>query len=141
MKRFAMLGAAGFVAPRHLKTIHQTGNRLTAACDPYDGVGILDRFSQNVASLLSLSASIGTLRSFAEKEPESAVDYLSIMLPELPARRTLPSGVKTSCVRDFAKNRWLSVPGTWTNLSKSKRNMGEKSIRCFNSDSIQRHKG
>ena len=44
MKNFGMLGAAGFVAPRHMKAVHQTGNRLVAACDPYDGVGVLDRY-------------------------------------------------------------------------------------------------
>ena len=44
MNRFALLGAAGYVAPRHMKAIHDTGNTLLAACDPYDGVGILDRY-------------------------------------------------------------------------------------------------
>ena len=44
MAVFGMLGAAGFVAPRHMRAIHQTNNQLVAACDPYDGVGILDRF-------------------------------------------------------------------------------------------------
>ncbi len=44
MVRFALLGAAGFVAPRHLKAIHDVGGELVAACDPYDGVGILDRY-------------------------------------------------------------------------------------------------
>ena len=44
MSSFAMLGAAGYVAPRHMRAIHDTGNQLVAACDPYDGVGILDRW-------------------------------------------------------------------------------------------------
>ena len=43
-RRFAMVGAAGFVAPRHMKAIHETGNVLVAACDPYDGVGVIDRY-------------------------------------------------------------------------------------------------
>ena len=43
MARFGMLGAAGYVAPRHMKAIRDTGNTLMAACDPYDGVGVLDR--------------------------------------------------------------------------------------------------
>jgi UDP-N-acetyl-2-amino-2-deoxyglucuronate dehydrogenase len=41
---FGMLGASGFVAPRHMKAIHSLGHTLKAACDPYDGVGILDRY-------------------------------------------------------------------------------------------------
>ena len=42
MKNFALLGAAGFVAPRHLKAIKDTGNELVAALDPFDSVGIID---------------------------------------------------------------------------------------------------
>src|SRR5262249_42481641 len=42
VKNFAMTGVAGFVAPRHLKAIKDTGNRLVAAADPNDSVGVLD---------------------------------------------------------------------------------------------------
>ena len=81
MKRFAMLGAAGFVAPRHLKAIHQTGNRLIAACDPYDGVGILDRFFPECRFFTEFERFDRHLEKLRRKEPESAVDYLSICSP------------------------------------------------------------
>ena len=42
MKKFAIIGAAGYIAPRHMKAIKDTGNNLLAAYDPYDGVGIMD---------------------------------------------------------------------------------------------------
>ena len=42
MKKFALIGAAGYVAPRHMKAIKATGNRLVAALDPNDSVGIID---------------------------------------------------------------------------------------------------
>ncbi len=42
MKKFALIGAAGYIAPRHMKAIKDTGNELVAAFDPYDGVGIMD---------------------------------------------------------------------------------------------------
>ena len=42
---FALTGAAGYIAPRHLKAIVETGNRVVAAMDPHDAVGILDRYS------------------------------------------------------------------------------------------------
>ena len=48
MSNFAILGVAGFVAPRHLKAIHDTGNRLVAAADTHDAVGVLDRFAFEV---------------------------------------------------------------------------------------------
>jgi UDP-N-acetyl-2-amino-2-deoxyglucuronate dehydrogenase len=47
-KNFAMTGVAGFVAPRHLKAIADTGHRLVAAVDPHDAVGILDRYAFDV---------------------------------------------------------------------------------------------
>ena len=42
---FAVIGVGGFVAPRHLKAIRDTGHRLVAATDPRDSVGILDQYA------------------------------------------------------------------------------------------------
>lgn len=42
MKNFALIGAAGYIAPRHIKAIADTGNKLIAALDPFDSVGRLD---------------------------------------------------------------------------------------------------
>lgn len=42
MKRFALIGAAGYIAPRHMKAIKDTGNDLVVAMDINDSVGILD---------------------------------------------------------------------------------------------------
>ena len=44
MKTFALIGAAGYVAPRHMKAIQETGNTLVAALDPNDSVGIIDSY-------------------------------------------------------------------------------------------------
>ena len=45
---FALLGVGGYIAPRHLKAIRDTGNRLIAAADPKDSVGVLDQYDFNV---------------------------------------------------------------------------------------------
>jgi UDP-N-acetyl-2-amino-2-deoxyglucuronate dehydrogenase len=42
MKNFALIGAAGYIAPRHMKAIKETGNNLVAALDKNDSVGIID---------------------------------------------------------------------------------------------------
>lgn len=42
--RFALVGAAGYIAPRHMKAIKDTGNILVAALDKYDGIGIIDSY-------------------------------------------------------------------------------------------------
>ena len=44
MKNFALIGAAGFIAPRHLKAIKDTGNNLAAVLDLFDSVGIIDSY-------------------------------------------------------------------------------------------------
>ena len=44
MKNFAMIGAAGYIAPRHMKAIKDTGNDLVAALDTFDSVGIIDSY-------------------------------------------------------------------------------------------------
>lgn len=44
MKNFALIGAAGFIAPRHMKAIKDTGNTLVAALDKFDSVGIMDSY-------------------------------------------------------------------------------------------------
>jgi hypothetical protein len=50
---FAITGAAGYIAPRHLRAIRDTGNRLVAAVDPHDAVGVLDRYALDATTSAS----------------------------------------------------------------------------------------
>ncbi len=63
MKNFALIGTAGFIAPRHLKAIKETGNNLLAAVDKFDSVGILDSYFPEAHSLRSLNGLMGMWRS------------------------------------------------------------------------------
>ena len=47
MKNFAIIGAAGYIAPRHLRAIKDTGNDLVVAMDTNDSVGIMDSHFPN----------------------------------------------------------------------------------------------
>lgn len=49
MKNFALIGAAGYIAPRHVQAIKHTGNTLSAILDPYDGVGYIDKYFPNAS--------------------------------------------------------------------------------------------
>ena len=49
MKNFALIGAAGYVAPRHMKAIKDTNNNLVAALDKFDSVGVIDSHFPNAA--------------------------------------------------------------------------------------------
>ena len=44
MKKFALIGAAGYIAPRHMKAIKDTNNQIVAALDKFDSVGVLDNY-------------------------------------------------------------------------------------------------
>ena len=44
MKNFVLIGVGGYIAPRHLKAIKDTGNNLLAAVDKHDSVGIMDSY-------------------------------------------------------------------------------------------------
>ena len=49
MNNFALIGVAGFIAPRHMQAIKDTGNNLAVALDKHDSVGILDRYFPDAA--------------------------------------------------------------------------------------------
>jgi UDP-N-acetyl-2-amino-2-deoxyglucuronate dehydrogenase len=53
---FGLIGAAGYIAPRHMKAIKETGNNLIAALDPFDSVGVIDSYFPRLRFLLSLKA-------------------------------------------------------------------------------------
>ena len=55
MKNFALIGAAGYIAPRHMKAIKDTGNNLLVAYDISDSVGIIDSFFLKVLFLMILT--------------------------------------------------------------------------------------
>lgn len=62
-KNFALIGVGGYIAPRHLRAIKDTGNTLQAAYDRFDSVGIMDSFFPDAAFLLNRSSSTVTARS------------------------------------------------------------------------------
>ena len=49
MKNFALIGASGYIAPRHVQAIKDTGNELVAMLDPHDNVGYIDRYFPNAS--------------------------------------------------------------------------------------------
>jgi UDP-N-acetyl-2-amino-2-deoxyglucuronate dehydrogenase len=79
MKRFAMIGAAGYIAPRHMQAIRDTGNALCAAYDVNDSVGIMDSYfpeAQFFTVFEKFAASLDDARMSGE-----ALDFVSIASP------------------------------------------------------------
>ena len=79
MKRFALTGVAGFVAPRHLKAIKETGNELVAAMDRSDSVGILDHYFPGASFFTNLEGLDRYLKKQAVEH--EGIDYFSVCAP------------------------------------------------------------
>ena len=77
---FALIGAAGFIAPRHMKAIKDTGNNLIAAVDPFDCVGIIDSYFPDADFFVETERFDRHLDKLRRKG-ENKVDYVSICSP------------------------------------------------------------
>jgi len=80
-KNFALIGAAGFVAPRHLKAIHDTGNTLIAAADPKDSVGVLDRYFPEARFFTEFERFDRFLEKQRRRGDDGQVHYVSVCSP------------------------------------------------------------
>ena len=108
MKKFALIGAAGFVAPRHLKAIKETGNQLVAALDKHDNVGILDSYFPNAdffTEFERFDRHLDKLKRRGEK-----VDFISICSPnylhDSHIRFALRYGADAICEKPLVLNPW-----------------------------------
>jgi UDP-N-acetyl-2-amino-2-deoxyglucuronate dehydrogenase len=113
-KNFAITGVAGYIAPRHLKAIKETGNRLVAAVDPHDSAGILDGYFDEVhffAEFERFDRHIEKLRRLGE---EKRVHYVSICSPnylhDAHARFALRVGADAVCEKPVVLNPWNIKP-------------------------------
>ncbi len=80
-QNFALIGAAGFVAPRHLKAILETGNRLVAAVDPHDSVGVLDQYFPEAKFFTEIERFDRHLEKLRRRSEEERVHWVSVCSP------------------------------------------------------------
>jgi UDP-N-acetyl-2-amino-2-deoxyglucuronate dehydrogenase len=81
MSNFALIGAAGFVAPRHMKAIRDTGNRLVAAVDPHDSVGVLDSFFPEARFFTEIERFDRHIEKLRRRGDGERVHYVSVCTP------------------------------------------------------------
>ena len=107
---FAITGVGGYVAPRHLRAIKDTGNRLVAAVDPSDSVGILDRFSFDVKFFREIERFDRYLDKLRRAPEEGRVHYVSICSPnylhDAHVRLALRNGAHAICEKPLVINPW-----------------------------------
>jgi UDP-N-acetyl-2-amino-2-deoxyglucuronate dehydrogenase len=108
MKNFALIGVAGFVAPRHLKAIKETGNSLIAAMDKCDQVGILDSYFPNADFFIEFERFDRHLEKL--KRMGTRTDYVSICSPnylhDSHIRFALRHGASAICEKPLVLNPW-----------------------------------
>ena len=109
-KNFAITGVAGYIAPRHLKAIQDTGNRLVAATDPHDAVGILDRFAFDCRFFTEFERFDRHLEKLKRGPEESRVDYVTVCSPnylhDAHMRLSLRVGASVICEKPLVINPW-----------------------------------
>jgi len=128
MKNFALIGAAGFIAPRHLKAIKETGNDLVAAMDRFDSVGIMDSYFPHAdffTEFERFDRHIDKLRRQGKK-----VDFVSICSPnylhDSHIRFALRQQADAICEKPLVLNPW-NVDA----LQEIERETGKKNLYNF----------
>jgi UDP-N-acetyl-2-amino-2-deoxyglucuronate dehydrogenase len=110
MKNFALTGLAGYIAPRHLKAILETGNRLVAAADPHDSVGVLDRFFPEASYFREIERFDRHLEKLRRGPEADRIHYLSICSPnflhDAHIRLALRAGAHAVCEKPLVINPW-----------------------------------
>ena len=108
-KNFALIGAAGYIAPRHMKAIKETGNDLLAALDPYDGIGIMDSNFPN-ASFFTEFERFDRFVDKWHRDSGKRIDFISICSPnylhDSHIRFALRNGTDAISEKPLVLNPW-----------------------------------
>ena len=108
MKNFALIGAAGYIAPRHMRAIKDTGNRLIAALDPNDSVGVIDSYFPEADFFTEFERFDRHIEKLKRKGIN--LDYVSICSPnylhDAHMRFGLRHGADVICEKPIVLNPW-----------------------------------
>ena len=110
MTNFALIGCAGFVAPRHLQAMVDVGGNLVAAVDPHDSVGLLDRYYPTTRFFTEIER----FDRFIDKQRRAAtterVDYVSVCSPnylhDAHVRLALRNHAHAICEKPLVLSPW-----------------------------------
>lgn len=110
MKNFGLIGAAGYVAPRHMAAIQKTGNRLIAVMDPADSVGVLDSYFPDSSFFHEFERFDRHIDKLRRSGAAHKLDYVSICSPnylhDSHIRFALRSDADAICEKPLVLNPW-----------------------------------
>jgi len=95
MANFALIGAAGYIAPRHIKAIADTGNNLIAAYDKFDSVGRLDSSFPNCAFFTE--SELFDRHFSRQQHTDDKIDWVSICTPNYTHDSFIRYGLRLGC--------------------------------------------
>lgn len=108
MKNFALIGAAGYVAPRHMQAIKETGNELVAALDKSDSVGVIDSYFPQADFFVEFERFDRHLEKL--KRDGTNLDYVSVCSPnylhDSHIRFGIRQGADVICEKPLVLNPW-----------------------------------
>ncbi len=107
-QNFALIGAAGYIATRHMKAIKDTDNNLVAALDRFDSVGVIDSFFPD--SHFFTEPERFDRHIYKLKNSGDAIDYVSVCSPnylhDAHIRLALRNGAHAICEKPLVLNPW-----------------------------------
>lgn len=135
MKNFALIGASGYIAPRHLKAINDTKNQLLAALDMFDSVGVIDSYFPNTDFFVETERFDRHVEKL-KYDKGIQLDYMSICTPnylhDAHIRMALRRGADAICEKPLVLNPW--------NLDALKKMERESGKRVWNILQLRVHK-
>ena len=110
MKNFGVIGVGGYIAPRHLKAIKETGHKVVCAMDKNDSVGIMDRYFPNAEFFTEFERFERHCEKLKMKDDPKQVDYVTICSPnylhDAHIRFALRVGANVICEKPIVLNPW-----------------------------------
>ncbi|WP_026431494.1 Gfo/Idh/MocA family oxidoreductase [Paracidovorax oryzae] len=134
MKNFALIGAAGYIAPRHMRAIKDTGHQLSVAYDINDSVGIIDSISPQSDFFTEFERFLEHAYRL-RREPATALHYVSICSPNYLHQAHIAAGLRLGC-DVICEKPLVPTPAQIDELARIEKETGQ---RVFNILQLRHH--
>lgn len=134
MKNFALIGAAGYIAPRHMRAIKDTGNHLAVAYDVNDSVGVIDSISPQSEFFTEFERFLEFAHQL-KRQPDTALDYVAVCSPNYLHHAHIAAGLRLGC-DVICEKPLVPTPALLDELARIEQETGH---RVFNILQLRHH--